>query len=193
MDTILQAFDTAELLWEQSLEQLSWHHWLLLMAYLGGAWLCFLNGHIAAGRSGDGEEQPGVWYLAAAVLCLLGLNTVLQLDVILTQTARTAAKFDGWYGQRRALQYELLAGLVLMALLAWWRLRAAFVAAIPESEPVALGMALVVLVLLMRAVSAHGTDALLNLNLAGFSAQRWLEFGGLGLVALGCWRCLRLR
>ncbi len=192
MDTLYQAFDSAGLVWEQALDQVGWLHVLMLVAHLGAAWLCLLNAHIAS-QATDDDETPGAWLAAAALLCLLGVNSMLQLDLLLTQTVRTMAKLDGWYGQRRELQYELLAGLVLLALLACGWLRAWFVANIRESEPVALGLLLLLLLLLLAALSAHGTDALLNAQLAGLSVRRLLELAGLGLVACGSWRCLQLR
>lgn len=192
METLVDAFAQAAPVWEQAIEQVGWLHVLLLAAYFGVAWLCFLNGHLA-GQAKDGTERSTVWVVATVLLCLLGVNTLLQLDVLLTATLRALARLDGWYAQRRMLQYQGLAALALLLLLSWKHWRAAYVAATRDAAPVALGLALVLLLLLLRMVSAHGTDALLNLGLLGFSLGRWLELCSLGLVLLGAWRGLRLR
>jgi len=189
---LVQALGLAEPIWEQSLDRVGWLHLLLLAAYFGAAWLCFVNAHIAS-QARHSMENPAVWYVAAAVLCVLGVNAMLQLDVLLTATMRAVARLDGWYAQRRVLQYQGLGGLALLVLLSWNRLRAAYVAAARDAAPVALGLSLVLLLLLLRTVSAHGTDAVLNLDVLGYSLGRWLELGALGLVLLGSLRGLRVR
>ena len=138
-------------------------------------------------------ESPTLWYMAAVALCALGVNAPLQFDVLLTQTLRSAAQLDGWYAHRRIYQYQVLCALALVLLLGWNRLRAAYDAGGRDAAPVALGLALVLLLLFLRTVSAHGTDAVLDLDAPGFSLGRWLELGALGLVLLGTCRGLRLR
>ncbi len=194
MDTLVQTWAQTEPVWEQALESVGWLHLLLLLAYFGAAWLCFLNGHIAS-QARDSDENPMVWYAAAALLGVLAVNTMLQLDVLLTATLRALARLDGWYEQRRTYQYEGLAALALLVLLSWNRLRAAYVAAARDAAPVALGLSLVLLLLLLllKTVSAHHVDAVLNLDVLGFTLRRWLELGALGLVLLGARRGLSLR
>ena len=192
METWVQALGLAEPVWEQALDQVGWLHLLLLVLYFGAAWMCFINAHIARAAR-DSMEDPTLWYMAALALCVLGANTLAQFDVLLTQTLRSLARLDGWYAQRRLVQYMGLGGLALLLLLSWNRLHAAYGAAARDVAPMAPGLALLLLLLLLRTVSAHGTDAVLNLDLLGFSLARCLELGALGMVLLGTRRGLRLR
>lgn len=189
METFLQAFDTAAPVWTLALERLSWRHGLVTAAYLLAAWFCLMNGHIARAA----RETHKVWLLAAGALCLLGANTLLQAEVLLTHVLRAIAKMDGWYGDRRELQYAVVGLLALLAWPLWLQLRTAFKTSHSAAEPVVWGLTLVLLVFVLRMVSAHGFDALLNLRLAGLSLGRLAELAGLGLVMHGCLRCLRLR
>jgi hypothetical protein len=189
MEILVQALVDAVPAWEQALRQLNWHHGLILVAYLGAAWLCILNGYIAKG----GEEACANWYVAAAVLSLLAVNTVLHGDVLVTHTLRSLAKQEGWYGQRRALQYGAVTVLVLAALWVASGLRRAFAASDGSCVAVAAGLSVLLVLLALRTVSAHGTDAMINPHLAGVSVGRWLELAGLGLVLHGAFQCLRLR
>lgn len=189
METLRQAFDIAAPIWTLALERLSWSHGLVTAAYLLGAWLCLMNGHIARAAA----ETHKVWLLAASALCLLAANTLLQAEVLLTHVLRTIAKMEGWYGGRRELQYAVVGLLVLLAWPVWLRLRTAFKTSHSASGPVLWGLTLVLLVFVLRLVSAHGFDALLNLRLLGLSLGRLTELAGLGLVMHGCLRCLRLR
>ncbi len=188
IDTFIEALATATDVWEGAIAQLSWHHGIVVLAYLGAAWLCLLNAHI----SRQNRQAHVFWYLGAAALCLLGVNTVLQADLFVTQLLRAIAKLQGWYAQRRELQYAavLLAGLIFLLSINW--LRAQLSAGDLPSERVAAGLAALLLLFAVRVVSAHGTDQVLNLHLAGVSVGRLLEFTGIGLVIHGARNCLRL-
>jgi hypothetical protein len=189
MDIVFQAFRDAAPVWEQAMRQSSWYHAFIAAAYLGAAWLVFLNGYIAR----QARQAHLIWYLAAAAMFVLGVNTVLHGDVLVTHVLRALAKLQGWYGGRRALQYLMLGAAALAVLSAARWLRGRFAACDVSSEPVAFGLLAVLMLFVVRAVSAHGTDAMLNLRLAGVSLGRLLEFAGVGLVVHGALRCLRLR
>ncbi len=189
MDIFLQAFLDAEPVWEHALRQLTWYHVLIAAAYLGAAWLCVLNGYIAK----SSREADAIWYVAAILLGVMAANTVLHADVFLTHLGRSLSKLEGWYGERRLVQYALVVVFALLALWAVGWLRIAFTASDVPSEPVAWGLIALLILLAVRTVSAHGTDAILNLRLVGVSFGRLLEFAGIGLVLHGASRCLRLR
>lgn len=189
MDTLVQAFYVAAPVWEQAVVQVSWHHAFIAAAYLGAAWLCLLNGHIARGC---GEAHLG-WYLALALLCALGANTVLSGDVFMTHFVRAAVKLHGWYGERRPAQYLALGALALVLVMASGWLRARLTDVDVASTVVALGLTALLLLFCLRAVSGHATDVVINLRLAGVSVGRLLELAAIGLVLHGALRCLRLR
>ena len=189
MDRIIPAFSRAAEVWEQALLQLTWFHTLIVAAYLGAAWLCFINGYIAKGA----QEAHGLWFVAAAVLCVLGANTALHGDLFLTQVLRSLAKLQGWHGERRLLQDLTIGAMVLLFLFSANWLHARFTADGVPSEPVAIGLAALVVLLVLRTVSAHVTDTVLALRISGVSVGRLVEFAGIGLVLHGALRCLRLR
>ena len=186
---ILQVFSTALPVWEQAIRQVSWYQVIVAMAYFAAAWLCLLNAHIAKGAL----ETNFIWYVAAGTLGMLGANTVLHGDVFVTHVFRSAAKLEGWYGQRRLAQYLVISGLTLIALVAAYWLRSGLTAGDIQSESVALGLTALVIILLIRTVSAHGTDAVLNHHVVGVSLGRLFEFAGIGLVLHGALDCLRMR
>ena len=179
----------ASAVWEQALLGLTWYHGVIAAAYFGVAWLCLLNGFIAK-RERDAHR---VWHGAALLLCLMAINTLLRGDIFVTHLLRGLARIEGWYSARRPLQYlaEFVVALFLLFLAA--RLRRELTAGPVQSESVAVGLVVLLLLLALRTVSAHGTDAIINLYLAGVSVGRWLELGGLALILQGALHCLRLR
>lgn len=175
--------------WEVALMHLNWHHCVVASAYLGAAWLCLLN----APASKEDAPLRRLWVIAAVALCLLGANTILQADVFVTQFVRAAARVQGWYPQRRLLQYGLVLLLASGFPFAVARWRAAFVAYGVQPQRVVLGLAILIFIAAMRLVSAHATDQVLSFSLAGISVGRLLEFAAIGMVALAARQGLRLR
>jgi hypothetical protein len=188
MEILAQAIFEAVAVWEQALLQLSWYHGLIVAAYLGAGWLCFLNAHVARSE----REKHVLWYLTTAVLCGLGVNIVLHGDVFVTQFVRSLAKLQGWYGDRRTVQNFIVGVVLLGFLFSAKRLFAGFKAAAVSSESVAFGLVVMLILLAMRTVSWHVTDTLLNLRLGGISAGRLVECAAIGVVWHGALRCLRL-
>jgi hypothetical protein len=189
MEPSIEAIATANAVWATGLAQLSWHHAIVVLAYLGAAWLCLLNAHV----SRQNPPAQRFWYLGLAVLFLLGANSVLQADLFVTHLLRTIAKLQGWYAMRRELQYPAVLVLGLTFLLLINRLRARLRSGELPSERVALGLAALLLLFAVRVVSAHGTDQVLNLHLAGVSVGRLLELASISLVIYGARQSLRLR
>jgi hypothetical protein len=188
MDIFFKALDDAAGVWEHAITQLNWHSGIVVLAYVGAAWLCLVNAHI----SRQNQQAHVFWYLGAATLCLLGVNTVLQADLFVTHLLRAIAKLQGWYAQRRELQYGavLLLGIIFLLSINW--LRALLSNTELPSELVAVGLTGLLMLFLTRMVSAHNTDLVLNLRLAGVSVGRLLEFAAIGLVIQGARNCLRV-
>lgn len=189
MQFLMQAFTEATQVWELAVVQLNWIHAVIAVAYGGAAWLCLLNARIAQ----DACEPFAVWYGVAGVLCVLGANTVLHGDLWVGHVLRAMAKMEGWYGERRWLQYGVIVLLMLMAVASAYRLRTELTACDHPAESVSMGVIVLLLIMLVRVISAHGSDFVMNYRVIGISLGRWFEFCGLGWVVQGAWRCLRLR
>ncbi|MFZ4624353.1 MAG: hypothetical protein ACOYNF_08980 [Rhodoferax sp.] len=173
--------EEATRLWQQGIVHAGWHQVLVALLYLVLAWRCLSNAHMA-----KITQAPGaVWQTGAVLLLLLAANTLAHLDVWVGQVLRLTAHAQGWYGERRTLQYIVLA-LLLAAL---WGLGQRVYRRLQVDElpglAATVGLVALLLLALLRAVSAHATDAVLNLRLAGLSMGRVLEFIGLGLVLWG--------
>ena len=187
MDDVLQAIDAASPIWQQAVFHLSWWHGLVAGAYGVAAWLCFLNVQTTKEAQGSGT----FWWLAATVLCVLGANVMLQGDVFVTQASRSLARLQGWYGQRRELQCLAL-GLVALAVLGFGHFFSRRVESDAPANTHAVGAGLLALLVLLavRTVSAHGTDAVVNVRYLGLSLGRFFELTALAWVMLGALRSL---
>lgn len=185
MDEVFQAIDAAILVWQQAVFHLSWGHGLVTGAYGAAAWLCFLN--VQATKE---VQVSGVfWWAASALLCVLGANVMLQGDVFVTQMGRSLARSQGWYGQRRELQYLAL-GLIALAVLGGglWFFHRVEAEVQTSRGVVSAGLLALLLLLGVRMVSAHGTDAVVHARYLGLSIGRLFELAGIAWVMLGALR-----
>ena len=152
--------------------------WVIVALYFAGAAAAFW-----ASRSGRKRDRK-FWTGAAVLLGLLGLNKELDLQTLLTDTARRLAHFEGWYEHRRFVQGVFLlllaVGLVIsiVALTRWLRRSALPVKA------AALGIALLFAFIVMRAGSFHHVDQWVTVSLAGLRRGWWLEIAGILVIAL---------
>lgn len=156
--------------------------------YFIAAMLAF--GAMRAG--GDGVSRRAArstvrfWLLVAVALALLGLNKQLDLQRLVTQLARDAAKEGGWYRDRKPVQVAAVALVATLGVgavaFAAFRLRHA----LREVWPALVGLALVGAYVAARVTSLHAVDVLLTL---GPVKLKWLlEPLGLALIAYGAVR-----
>lgn len=93
--------------------------WTITVAYLAACAACALAWRrersaarlVAAGSDGRGAYTPAFWLALALGMAFLGINKQLDLQTLLTEIGKDAAKSQGWYERRRAVQYAF-AGLV---------------------------------------------------------------------------------
>lgn len=158
--------------------------WLTVLAYL----ICFV---LALRVWQQQEPGRGFWGLIAILMALLAINKQLDLQSALTAAGRCLAKAQEWYGNRRAVQAEFIAGLlglVLICLLAglWLQRRN-----LRRNGLALVGLAILGGFVMIRAVGFHHFDQLIGLRKFGISANYMLENTGLLLIALNAVTLLR--
>lgn len=153
--------------------------WLTVLAYLLAAAVCWQ----ACRRSRPRDSR--FWFFLSALLVALGINKQLDIQSLVTQTARDLAQWQGWYEYRQTLQTGFLIGLAVSVAIA-----VSLSALICRGRPRGFligwtGATLLLGFVLARAVSFHAADRLIRERLGGLQLNHVLEIGGIGLVALG--------
>ncbi len=144
--------------------------WAITAAYAVGVWFTLRAGACAIawrGKKPAGVSAPiseglvRFWLFACVVLVILGINKQLDLQRLLTETARAIAKNGGWYRDRKPVQYAVLAASALAALgiSFWigWTLRKFA----RQIWPVVAGLLILAAYVVMRGTSHHDVDALM--------------------------------
>ena len=161
--------------------------WATVGGYLLAAALCLLW----AKPSGAGRLLPLTLTLAMTVLAV---NKQLDLQSLLTEIGRDAAKAQGWYEDRQTFQTIFIAAIAGVAGLGFvvslWILRRRW----RESTLALVGVAFLLAFVVVRAASFHHVDQGLGETWVGLRFNWILELGGILLVGVGSlvgWRVRR--
>ena len=150
--------------------------WFIVAAYFAGALAAF-----AASRSGNDAR---FWLGVSLLLLLLGLNKELDLQSLLTEVGRNLTKAIGIYEQRRLLQglfLLLLAGAAAFAVL---RLTRMLRRSSAPTRAAAVGIAILLAFILLRAASFHHIDDWVTVDVRGLRGGWWLELAGIVVITL---------
>jgi hypothetical protein len=157
--------------------------WVTVGAYLIAASLSAQAAGQAALRH---EEHESIfWRVTAVLLVMLGINELLDLQTLLTTLGRAYAQTNGWYEERRSVQYAFVAGLgaggVFATVGLLWLSRRKHIAV----RMALIGLISIGLFILLRAASFHHFDALLGSGAPAFNWGSVQEVLGILIVAAG--------
>ena len=169
---------------DTGLEALS--DWPRPLAYALAALLCALLGSSEALAQRTPRNMRQLWLRLCPFYLLVAASAVVHGDVLWVQGARAFAHAHDAYDQRRVFQ---LASLLLLGLLAasygkHYRSQAQATRASASRSLLLAGAGGTLLVFLLRYVSFHYTDLVINAQWLDHSVASWLELASLGLVGL---------
>jgi len=158
--------------------------WLTVGAYFVAVIFCVA----CANQRGVGISIAGAtvhrrfWWFMALALFLLGINKQLDLQTLITEIGKGVAKHQGWYEQRKSVQALFISGVVcggFLSMLFLWR---TFRNIWEQNRLALFGLISLVCFILIRAISFHGVDRMLGLELSGVKASWLLEVGGITFI-----------
>lgn len=167
--------------WQTSIAKADMADWVTVAAYLFTA---FLSGQ-AAGQAWLRREprERLFWQITTVLMVVLGINELLDLQMLLTFAGREYARASGWYGAHRPVQYAFVialgvaAAFVGMAML--WLTRRTHGAV----RLALVGLIFIGLFVLLRAASFHHLDEFLGRGAPVFNLGSLQEMAGILIVA----------
>src|SRR5262245_27286151 len=165
--------------------------WIAVILYFSAATSCWITARklrLAEKDIEDAKELCG-WQWIAATFLALGLCKLLDLQPALTETGRLIAKFQGWYGERWSAQIAFV-GVAAVACSVAARMLVRWARKTPVSTRWALiGSTMLTGYVVIRAVSFHYVDRLIDAKFLGIRLDWIFELGGIGVVlAVSYWR-----
>lgn len=178
MSSILLAYTDADG-WRLGIGDPTIMGWLTVAAYLGAA---ILAGN--ASRTGS-TGQRRFWLALAVMLFALGVNKQLDLQTWFTLTAKRIAQAQGWYEQRRFVQFAFIVLIGIGSLAAAWLGLRVVTRNGPKLWLPLTGFCLLLCFVIIRAASFHHVDQFLRFQLAGVKMNWLFELTGIAMVAAG--------
>ena len=155
---------------------------LLAGAYLASAFSCLVVGVLERRSRRLDRSWPTFWFVCAAVLGAVGLARAGKLESVISSAGRARARAEGWYAGRHRLQVDVIVVVaiawVLAVLVAAWRTRPSH----RHCLPVAVAVLSLLSFLVVRLVSLHQVDRILDHRVHGVRAGSLAELGGNALV-----------
>lgn len=166
--------------WELGLNDPSFGGVAVTAGYALAAGLALIAARRAAGRS----FERRFWWLACAVLLVLGLNKQLDLHILAIDWGRALAVDGGWYRQRRTFQRAFMAAVLIAGIAI---ALAGYLATRGRGGAIRLASAGLIL------TAGYGLARAAVFSHVGARWQGdWLiELAGLAAVALAAWRYRR--
>jgi hypothetical protein len=167
--------------------------WVTVAVYLLAAAACLtvaLRGHFPVASQ---RRERLFWWLAGSLLLFLAVNKQLDLQSLLTAAARCMAVDQGWYEDRRIVQREFIICIMLIGILGLVGIALILRGTFARTGIALLGLGFVTVFVVVRAVSFHQVDLLINTWLLGIRVNWLLELPGPLLVILAAFRALSRR
>ena len=168
--------------------------WLTVLAYLCVTIICTIY-VVRLKQQTDLEQQRRqvtIWGLVALLLFLLGINKQLDLQTLLSQIGREIARTQGWYGDRRAVQFIFILLVTAVGGLSISALAYTLRRTLRQHWLTFLGLSVLLLFVVVRAISFHYVDLFLYTNIVGeLKLSSALELGSLILIGTSLFTVLR--
>jgi hypothetical protein len=171
--------------WSPQIGDPSFMGWFTVFAYFAAAVLAGITARaVVRLPAAERGRQRRVWWAVAALLFALGINKQLDLQSWFTAVGRAVARKQGWFDERRSVQYtfslafasaaSFALGLMLGSIRRRWR----------EYGLLLFGVGFTLTFIALRAISFHHFEELLGYEIAGAEMNWVLELSGIGIIAL---------
>lgn len=177
----------------------SWHFqcdnptilgWSVVAFYATAALSCAVAALMSSSRRRRGlhlgrDCGPGIWWVLAVALTLLGVNKQLNLQTMLIVVLRHVSFTEGWWGQRREVQliFSAVFGVGVALLLMWLALRHR---EFFQKNPQAFwGVIILGVFVALRAATINHADEFLRIDLRDEQWAWIFEVSGSVLIGIG--------
>ena len=165
--------------------------WLTVAGYIIAAISCGRTALQSSDPQGPARNRRLTWLVMTAVMAALALNKQLDLQSLLTDIGRVAARHQGWYAERRSFQKWLVLGTLALSGLTVSFLIFRFQTFWKQNVLLAAGIALLTTFIIVRAISFHHVDTLLKTKVVGIKLNWAFELGGITIITLASIRTRR--
>ena len=179
----------AHFTWVNSVAHPTIGSWIIALLYLSAAISCWRTARKLQSDHARTARERRAWQAISVVFLGLGISKQLDLDLTLTEAARTFAHFEGWYGQRQVMQIPFILLAVAVCIVAIFILSIWLREAPAPTWLSIVGAIFAIGFVLVRAASYHQMDDFIAKRILVFRWNWILEMLGFGVALIGsAWR-----
>jgi hypothetical protein len=161
--------------------------WLTVLAYALTAFTAWQAARRAKRAPGTVGGSRGTWLLMTLLMSLLCLNKQLDLQSLFTDIGRVIAKNHGWYEERREYQKWFVIGVLGFSFFGGGILLIRFRQFWQRHLLLSFGLVFLLTFIVVRAISFHHVELLLDSRIVGVKMNWFLELTGIGLIWLAAY------
>lgn len=173
-----------QIVWRPGIGDPTLAGWLAVVIYFAAAAACFFAANRSQLSEHNLQSNAILWLFIAFFLIALGINKQLDLQSLLTELARSAAKDGGWYARRQTYQRAFIvivggSGIVAVVVLIVWA-RGLGIA----QRMAVFGLSSLVAYIAIRAASFHHVDEFISGTIISARWSSLLEIIGAATIGL---------
>lgn len=142
------------------------------------------------------KRECRFWMVITVLMLFLGVNKQLDLQSLFAEVGRQIALVQGWYPQRRVVQFSFIAVFVTILIGAFLWFAKAYRDLFRRYLIASFGLLFLLGFVILRASAFHHIDEVIQYDLHGIKMNWVLELTGILLIlveGLNAWRSLLTR
>jgi hypothetical protein len=155
--------------------------WMTVLAYLVTSIRLSLKTRLAWLN----KENVLFWVCFTVLIIFLGFNKQLDLQSNFTEIMRDLAKAQGWYEQRRPLQFLFVAFMALLLPLLFFWVRLSMANSWRRYKLMWIGILLLLVFIVIRAASFHHVDLIFYKTIGSLRFYQALEIVAISIIFIG--------
>jgi hypothetical protein len=161
--------------------------WFTVGAYFAGLVIALCAAWLNRSKRED-RQAFLFWFLVSVLMLFLGINKQLDLQSLFTEMGRQVAKSQGWFDQRRTVQFwfVVIFGAASLSIFVFLliRMRGLF----KRFTLAFVGLFFLLGFVILRAASFHHFDAVILSRFFGMKMNWVLELTGIFMIVLSGFR-----
>ena len=172
--------------WQPTIGDPSIMGWVTVWAYFTTALLALILGCKSKRKfpPETHKTQRRFWLIVSVVMLSLGVNKQLDLQSLITAMGKYYAIRDGWYDNKRVVQFAVISAILAIAALSlalfFYHMRDL----LKTNWLAILGLMFLMVFIVTRATSFHHMDIFLHTSIAGLRMNWLFELGGISAIAI---------
>jgi hypothetical protein len=125
-----------------------------------------------------------LWLSIAIVFILMAINSIFNIDIRLTEAFRKIAKTKGWYDQRYPIQLFFVAGITAIGIIFSILIVPKITDGMSYHRLILLMVVFLAAFIILRAISCHPVDQILNRQIGRYRIGSILESGCISFIGV---------